>query len=122
MTQELYHPIHIFCVSYIIRVTDFFKLTCLLSNNYVSLYKLSANEVIEACSFSSAQVSFLFLVNRHGGDHVGVLQRHNNSFLHHPHRVDSRPVRRHLLPHGYRQAALAEVSVYVYVTNTSTNN
>ena len=52
----------------------------------------------------------LSLSTRHGGHHVGVLQRHYHRLLHHPHRVAGRPVRRHLLPHKHQQTSLAEVS------------
>ncbi|XP_038856803.1 membralin-like isoform X3 [Salvelinus namaycush] len=55
----------------------------------------------------------LSLSPRHGGHHVGVLQRHHHRLLHHPHRVAGRPVRRHLLPHKHQQTSLAEVLLSV---------
>ena len=47
--------------------------------------------------------------SRHGGHHVRVLRGHFDRLLHHLDRVDRRPVRCDLLPHGHHEEALAQV-------------
>lgn len=44
--------------------------------------------------------------HRNGGHHVGVLQRRHNRLLHHSSRMDSRSIRRRLLPLEHQQASL----------------
>ena len=56
-------------------------------------------------------INFFFL--RNGGDHVWIFRGHDNCFLHHPHRVGGRPIRRHLLPHVHHQKILAPLFLSV---------
>ncbi len=61
---------------------------------------------------------FSWMFFRNGGHHVRVLRGHDDRLLHHPHRLDRRSVRRHLLPHDNHQEALAKVCFGLFYVGT----
>lgn len=82
------------------------KNTNKFNNLYLTMYYLKLS-MKNKCCFVTAHGAFG--PRRNGGNHVRVLQRHNDRVLHYTDRLDRRSIRCHLLPHACYKKTLVTI-------------